>query len=344
MNNRKKIFWVSFIPILVVTGNSFAQLTFPVPTENPNIDPGVGEEMTAYKTEVPPTINGDLSEWIDSGAAFMFLGDEEDLFRQVEWDGPDDCSIVWSMMWDEDSLYFGGAIWDDIFIPPDDLNLPWGGDCLWFYFDADDDGVIDNKFCLFQFKDGEPHVFYSSGITEGINLAVAESDSLGDEGRFMECSIPVYEMMNMDPFIGEAFKLQIGVEEGKIDPDKRNFVDWNGLSPDDGSNLFPVFFGYPVSVPHSTNREIPSEYSLEQNYPNPFNPVTYITFSIPQSTAVTLTVYDVIGKQIEILVDEVKSAGSYTITFDGTKLNSGIYFYKLSSENQVYMKKMTLIK
>ncbi len=80
------------------------------------------------------------------------------------------------------------------------------------------------------------------------------------------------------------------------------------------------------------------------NYPNPFNPVTNISFEVPTQGLVTLKVYDLAGKEVANLVNEVKPAGSYNIEFNGVKLSSGIYLYRLTSGNTVITNKMTLIK
>lgn len=90
--------------------------------------------------------------------------------------------------------------------------------------------------------------------------------------------------------------------------------------------------------------ETPSDYSLSQNFPNPFNPVTKINFALPKQGLVTLKVYDMLGKEVKTLVNEVKSAGNYTVDFNGSQLTSGVYFYKIQSNGFTDIKKMTLIK
>jgi hypothetical protein len=88
----------------------------------------------------------------------------------------------------------------------------------------------------------------------------------------------------------------------------------------------------------------PTSYSLAQNYPNPFNPVTTIKYQLPVSGRVSLKVYNILGKEIATLVDEEKSAGTYSVTFDAGKLSSGIYFYRIQAGNFVQAKKMILLK
>ena len=99
----------------------------------------------------------------------------------------------------------------------------------------------------------------------------------------------------------------------------------------------------PVSV-NPVSNEIVSGYSLSQNYPNPFNPVTHLEFGISDLGFVSLKVYDVMGKEIKTLVNEIKSAGNYSMEFDGSDLPSGIYYYKIESGNFSQVRKMILLK
>ena len=85
-------------------------------------------------------------------------------------------------------------------------------------------------------------------------------------------------------------------------------------------------------------------YSLKNNYPNPFNPSTKISFEIPKQEFVSLKIYDLLGREIKTLVNEVKSPGSYTVDFNASDLSSGIYFYKLQTKDFVSVKRMMLIK
>lgn len=90
--------------------------------------------------------------------------------------------------------------------------------------------------------------------------------------------------------------------------------------------------------------EIPQTYRLYQNYPNPFNPVTKIKFDLPKTGFVKLAVYDILGKQVSILVNEHLSSGSYTADLNASVLSSGIYFYTLQSGDFITTKKMILTK
>jgi photosystem II stability/assembly factor-like uncharacterized protein len=85
-------------------------------------------------------------------------------------------------------------------------------------------------------------------------------------------------------------------------------------------------------------------YYLDQNYPNPFNPTTTIRYQIPQTGFVSLKVYDVLGKEVAILVNEEKPTGRYEVEFSGSSLPSGIYFYKLEAGGNIFSKRFLLLK
>ena len=89
---------------------------------------------------------------------------------------------------------------------------------------------------------------------------------------------------------------------------------------------------------------MPNQYNLAQNYPNPFNPGTSIAFSVPQAVEVTLKVYDLLGREVAVLVNERKDPGSYTVTFTPHGLGSGVYFYRLTVGSFVQSRKMVFLK
>jgi len=114
------------------------------------------------------------------------------------------------------------------------------------------------------------------------------------------------------------------------------FTDVQGLA-------YTVTGGPPVSV-DDVNTTVPTEFSLEQNYPNPFNPATKIKFTISDLRFTILKVYDILGSEVAILVNEERPAGTYEVEFDASSLPSGIYFYKLQAGSFVETKKMVLLK
>lgn len=108
------------------------------------------------------------------------------------------------------------------------------------------------------------------------------------------------------------------------------------------SNYFALSSQSVTTVENNGN--VPSKFALEQNYPNPFNPATTIKYSIPVSEFVRVKIYDVLGKEIATLVNREQAAGSYKVEFDGSRLASGIYLFKLQTNNFVETKKMVLTK
>ena len=105
-----------------------------------------------------------------------------------------------------------------------------------------------------------------------------------------------------------------------------------------------IFFNYIIGV--KENNLIPDKYSLSQNYPNPFNPETVIKYSLQKSSFVTLKIYDVLGREVVTLVNEIKKPGEYLIPFSINQypLASGVYFYKLQTEEFSDVKRMIIIK
>lgn len=92
------------------------------------------------------------------------------------------------------------------------------------------------------------------------------------------------------------------------------------------------------------NPEVPAHYSLSQNYPNPFNPTTQITYQLKNAQRVRLTVFDVTGREVAVLVNQMQSAGKHSVTFHGDHLSTGVYFYRLRAGNYTNTRKMILLK
>ncbi|MCF8240650.1 MAG: T9SS type A sorting domain-containing protein [Melioribacteraceae bacterium] len=86
------------------------------------------------------------------------------------------------------------------------------------------------------------------------------------------------------------------------------------------------------------------EYALSQNYPNPFNPTTNIVYQIPKEGRVVIKLYDILGREIQTLVNEHKTQGTYEFTFDGSKLSSGVYIYRITAGEFTASKKFVLMK
>ena len=129
----------------------------------------------------------------------------------------------------------------------------------------------------------------------------------------------------------------------------------SSFAQDNKKNLYAVSYASPsgriyklldTRVGIGNNGSVtPTNFELMQNFPNPFNPTTKITFTLPENSVVTLKVYDVTGKVVsELLSSEAMSAGVYTREFDGSKLGSGVYYYKIEAGNFTETKRMALVK
>jgi len=111
----------------------------------------------------------------------------------------------------------------------------------------------------------------------------------------------------------------------------------------DGGTILKTTNGGNVFV-NNISREIPQRFSLSQNYPNPFNPITVISFQLPVAGQVSLKIYDMLGREVQTLVNETLKPGTYEASFDGSQLTSGVYFYKLITDGFSETKKMLMIK
>ena len=126
----------------------------------------------------------------------------------------------------------------------------------------------------------------------------------------------------------------------------------DGLTPEvvtlDGSSRFRLKVEPGQTTSIDGDPSLPQAFALEQNYPNPFNPVTTIRYAVPASVGagagVRLSVYDLLGREVAVLVDEVRAAGSHQVSFDASALGSGVYLYRLTAGAETITRRMTLIK
>lgn len=349
--NQKSTILLLCITMLGLSTNLRAQNPIPEVTEV--TEDVKAKEMTAYFFETPPRIDGDLSEWIEAGAEFHFIGEAADTVRSNgAWYDADDRSVIFSYMWDADNLYFAAANYDDIFTSVEEWSKAWSGDCMYLWYNTSGALGPDNISVVLNFED-EPTLLswgnamvsserepYPEGETE---IAIVMDEALGDAGNFVEFSLPLKYLKLDNPDIDYILKANIGLEEGNQDEDGSVFLAWKPLLT--SQDMHPVTFAgeSPNKIDHTSIKTI-SNNSLKQNYPNPFSSMTNIPFTVSQKSNVTLRIYNYLGQEIETLVNEVRSAGSYTVPFDAAGLNEGVYFYKLTQNNQLSSKKMVLSK
>jgi hypothetical protein len=186
-------------------------------------------------------------------------------------------------------------------------------------YDITDDVAVDNAGYV-----------YALGLTQGYSTqskaVIPAYNSNGDS---------LWSTSYMDPTMS-LFARNISIKGGSI----AIACDHNNTTTGD---VTIVKYSHTTAV-HNIGSEIPNNFSLSQNYPNPFNPVTIIKFEIAKEGFVKLTVFDITGKVIETLVSGNMNAGVYNADFSASKLSTGVYFYRLETEDFTDVKKMVLIK
>ncbi len=148
--------------------------------------------------------------------------------------------------------------------------------------------------------------------------------------------------------------------DGKVEliliSDANELLVWDfDASSDNGTNVgrfladnrnsgTVILNGIPTDIQDDIPQLLPEVFTLEQNYPNPFNPQTTFVFSLPIASHINLSIYNILGQKVTAVLDQRISAGKHSIKFDASDLSTGIYFYRLTSENATRTRKMILIK
>ncbi len=218
-----------------------------------------------------------------------------------------------------------------------------------FYFLSDNTGYIIQNNIFLKTTDGGVN-WFDSGTPNQANLynLFMLSENTGwiaayistDNARICKTTNGgitwQYNTIGIAGFMSSYYKLQFVNDR----------IGWFGGSTSNNpmGSLFKTTNGGTVTGFVSGNTEPPIDFSLSQNYPNPFNPNTEIKWEVPVSGFVSLKVFDAIGNEIETLVNEYQNTGNYSVNFDGSKLPSGVYFYKLTAGNFSETKRMVLIK
>jgi hypothetical protein len=186
------------------------------------------------------------------------------------------------------------------------------------------------------------HTIYLDSLIYGLSLAGPEYFE-GDGRRIPDCDSLVTNLKALIVLIQ-------GEDEILLQEDKERMLklahdippDWETATWGRSKMSISIDFKYSNTV--KTENANFLKFELNQNYPNPFNPSTKIRYSIPQTSFVILQVYDILGNELATLVKEEKTIGNYEVEFDGSKLSSGIYFYRLQTDKFSGIKKLILMK
>jgi hypothetical protein len=211
------------------------------------------------------------------------------------------------------------------------------------HFVLNDTVLLDNRIP----PRGYTHAGFASRLAEPVGAAYADSQYWDVTSYALPSSVTqveaelLYQTISRD-YIEFLRNENIG-----------NSFDWNSW----GDKLYTSWSLHGKSAPvvmartsnavlgvKATRATTPLAFKLNDNYPNPFNPGTLFSFQIPAASHVTLTIYDLLGRQVAVVLDDKKPAGSYTATWDASTFPSGIYFYRLNAGSRSSTKKMLLIR
>ncbi len=309
--------------------------------------------------EVPkgsaPTIDGAMAagEWADAVCiSGNRLDSGQNLFDHVEgwWDVRN-----WGYLkWDDTNLYYYLKVWDDYYDYAEDEASNWEFDSVELFFDGnnsdtnpyDGEDDIQIRFNLGQEGTESIDAGYGTGTSwnwfkDDVQYVVIETET----GWDVEAAIPLADMQ-LVPGVDIGFEWQLNdCDDPDLTPNRTVYRWWAPGEPtwSDASLFGTIMLVEGTSAVDESPVAVRS-YELQQNYPNPFNPTTSIAYSVAKTDRVQLQVYDMLGKEIATLVNEVKPAGQYTVNFDGSGLSSGVYFYTMSAGNEVFTNKMLLVK
>jgi len=308
-----------------------------------------GPEAEILKTAKAPVIDGTLDAiWTNASQITMnkfangteFAYDYHDYFYRLY------------LMYDDTNLYGFFDVWDDVLTTT--ATNPWEKDAVEIYVDADNskgasfDGKNDVQATIkYEYKAnptwknvGATSVFDTAGAKYRIATTTA--------GYAVEFQMAL-KGLKIEPVAGTKIGLEAQIDDNDDGKVRRAIGKW-WLEAGDYSWQVPGHWGtaklgalIPTDVQEAP-AQIAENFQMAQNYPNPFNPVTTIAYTLKSGGKVRLAVYDLMGKEVALLVDGVQNAGTHQIKFSAEKLNSGIYFYKLQTADRVFTNKMTLMK
>ena len=190
--------------------------------------------------------------------------------------------------------------------------------------------------------------FAANVINYGVHLNWTTVTELNNSGFEIERNTPLNPLSRGEAE-GRGVWNKIGFVNGNgttTESQAYSYVDANLAADKYLYRLKQINFDGSYEYSNIVEAEVgtPAKYSLAQNYPNPFNPSTKISWQSPVASHQTLRIYDVLGNEIAVLVNEERPAGNYEIEFDASMYSSGIYFYKLQAGSFVETKKMLLLK
>jgi hypothetical protein len=187
------------------------------------------------------------------------------------------------------------------------------------------------EWMLFQFSGGSfvSHTPYPESTV--VRVVTGLTDTV-PAAPFKNCISLYFHRSFDDESVGYVFAPGVGI------------IKWYGPFYAEEVLLRAFVEGRVISDVNYRCSESPERYELHQNYPNPFNPSTTIKYELPTASIVRLGVYDMLGREVSVLVDEVRNAGVHEVKFEGGTLSSGVYFYRLQAGDYVATKRLLLLR
>ena len=310
---------------------------------------GVAFSSTGDTAYVASYDGGVIQEWVRSGPIPSLFCNFDDGSNNTNW------GTRWSTFSDgATGTFVQPAPGDSVATPGGANGSPYcgyikGAYASWgigLYADVSPDMAPRN---LAQFKG---ITFYAQGEAKPVRLVIRENK------RFTDGTYDFYNYVFTPTWSWQKYTVlfpdsltQMWPDPGSMEPFTLEDIVGIDFRPAaskdtievyvDDINFISVATG--IKNPHGPGG-VPAAFILQQNYPNPFNPTTTIEFRVPSSGFVSLKVYDILGREVATLVDGWRSPGSYSVTLDGSKLASGVYFYRLQAGSFTISKKMMLIK
>ena len=359
----------------IVCKDAFVNFSPPAFYNTPTTNNGKGVPTIGKTAPANFAADGDLSEWTAAGIPEIRIYRSEGTGFDAPsglHDGDADYSLSAYLAFDADNLYFAADVTDDIYGWTLRHADPWMNDAINFYI-----GLYDaNKTSVFtSYKRGAtPH--YEIRFDQE-RATIANSDSLlypgpnyyfGQKslssGYYFEAKISLADLATkrnstysgvLDDLFHPVEGMKIGIDfscnDRDLGADRELVFCYSSFNNDQSYNnpslWADTWIGNKMVVDPDGVEDangVVNSFNLAQNYPNPFNPSTKISYAIQSPELVTLRVYDVLGREVAMLVNQYQSAGNHTVSFDASSLASGMYFYKLEAGSFQSIKKMMLLK
>jgi hypothetical protein len=311
------------------------------------------QKYTFKKTSAPPTIDGVMESMWDDCNQLTDASRGNGTYYPATGQ---DIGYRFYGMYDDNNLYGFFTVMDDVI--DSTSTVDWQMDGVEFYADAAHTHVGGTSLPAdkghFAWRPAQTlavgNAANGHGTTYAWRAIPKDNDTVftAGSGWTVEFSVPL-DSIGLANTVGTVFSMQLQDNDNDNTADNRKSILkwWNFVDDNDWQQT--LYWGDAILGAGTVGVEkqptlVAKEFSLAQNYPNPFNPSTEISFNLAKSAKVKLAVYNLLGKEVAVLVNGTRSAGPQTVTFNAKNLSSGVYFYKLESGSTVLAKKMMLLK